>query len=190
VLTNCGNFPGQVNGAGTNYTGAEVEPWVDVNPTDRMNIVAVWQQDRWSNGGSRGTVAGVSHDGGGTWTIVPIPGFTDCGGGIFQRASDPWVSFDPYGVAHQMTLVINLDPPAREPGGFGFNGMVTSRSMDGGLTWGEPILMLYFSRGLKLPSFAALSHELSSRHCTTNPGCLCPELSSSVIASLALEQVL
>ena len=70
VLTNCGNFPGQVNGAGTNYTGAEVEPWVDVNPTDRMNIVAVWQQDRWSNGGSRGTVAGVSHDGGGTWTIV------------------------------------------------------------------------------------------------------------------------
>ena len=127
-----------MNGAGTNYIGTEVEPWVDVNPTDPQNIVAVWQQDRWSTGGARGSVAGVSYDGGDTWEIVPIPGGSDCTGGTFQRASDPWVSFDPDGVLHQMSLVINLDPPAHEPGGFGLNGMMTSHSLDGGKNWSPP----------------------------------------------------
>src|SRR5437667_5781423 len=36
----------------TVYQNAEVEPWVDVNPTDSRNLIAVWQQDRWSNGRS------------------------------------------------------------------------------------------------------------------------------------------
>src|SRR5215211_984930 len=47
------------NGApqpGTLYPGAEVEPWVASNPADERNLVAVWQQDRWSNGGSQGNL--------------------------------------------------------------------------------------------------------------------------------------
>ena len=48
----------------TNFANTEVEPWVDVNPTNPDNIVATWQQDRWSDGGSRGLVAGVSTNGG------------------------------------------------------------------------------------------------------------------------------
>src|SRR2546428_14174900 len=36
---------------GTNYLNAEVEPWVSVNPANPKNIVGVWQQDRWNNGG-------------------------------------------------------------------------------------------------------------------------------------------
>jgi hypothetical protein len=36
------------------YLDSEIEPWVDVNPIDSGNIVAGWQQDRWSSGGSRG----------------------------------------------------------------------------------------------------------------------------------------
>src|SRR5512138_2278472 len=47
------------NPPGTNYVNAEVEPWVDVNPTNPNNIVAVYQQDRWSNGGARGLVTAV-----------------------------------------------------------------------------------------------------------------------------------
>src|SRR5262245_66002512 len=58
---------------GVNFPNSTVEPWVDVNPTNPLNIVATWQQDRWSNGGSRGLVAGVSVDGGGSWTSVGIP---------------------------------------------------------------------------------------------------------------------
>ena len=46
--------------SGTVVVGSEVEPWVDVNPTNSMNLVGIWQQDRWSNGGARGLVAGAS----------------------------------------------------------------------------------------------------------------------------------
>src|SRR5215213_3071790 len=53
---------------GTNYPNTEIEPWVDANPADRKNLIAGWQQDRWSNGGSRGLMAGYSKDGGRTWT--------------------------------------------------------------------------------------------------------------------------
>jgi len=56
-----------IGGPGTNYVNAEVEPRVAVNPKDPSNIVGVFQQDRWSNGGAHGLVAGVSHDGGATW---------------------------------------------------------------------------------------------------------------------------
>ena len=41
---------------GTNYPQSEIEPWIDTNPTDRRNLIAGWQQDRWSNGGSRGAL--------------------------------------------------------------------------------------------------------------------------------------
>src|SRR5256712_6858799 len=63
------------------FLNTEVEPWVDVNPTNLNNIVAIWQQDRWSDGGSRGLVAGVSLNGGVSWTSVVIPGISRCSGG-------------------------------------------------------------------------------------------------------------
>ena len=139
ALTNCGNFPGIFNGI--NFLDSEVEPWLSVNPSNPNNIVAFWQQDRWSDGGSRGNVAGVSVDGGTSWEIVPVPGITDCTGGPWERASDPWVSFAPNGTLHQMSLVFITDPPPGSERGYGPNGMAVSKSEDGGLTWSDPILI-------------------------------------------------
>jgi len=119
-----------------------VEPWVDVNPANPDNIVAIWQQDRWSDGGAKGNVAGVSLNGGSTWAIVPIPGITDCTGGPWERASDPWVSFSPDGTLHQMSLVFQANPPEDRIGGFGPNGMAVSKSEDGGLSWSDPIMLI------------------------------------------------
>ena len=34
------------------YLNGEVEPWVAVNPRNPLNVVGVWQQDRWSDGGA------------------------------------------------------------------------------------------------------------------------------------------
>lgn len=48
---------------GTFARDSEVEPWLEVNPADPLNMVATWQQDQWTKGGSRGLVAGVTHDG-------------------------------------------------------------------------------------------------------------------------------
>ncbi len=118
---------------GTNYLNAEVEPWVAVNPANPSNIIGVYQQDRWSNGGARGLVASVTHDGGATWTRSWAP-FSFCSGGNaanggdFERASDPWVTFAPNGDAYQIAINFN--------GGFNFDNAVTvSKSTDGGDTW-------------------------------------------------------
>ena len=125
-------------GAGVNYPDAEVEPFVGVNPTSPSNIVAVYQQDRYSNGGSKGSVSSASFDGGLTWTTQrAIPADTVCTGGKYDRASDPWITFGPDGVAHSMSLVTDADPPA----GFGDNGMAYNRSTDGGASW-EPAQLL------------------------------------------------
>jgi len=135
-------FTSGCNGApqtGTNYPDAEVEPWVAVNPSNLKNIIGVWQQDRWSNGGANGLATGVSHDGGHTWSQRAAH-FTRCSGGSasnggdYERASDPWVTFSPNGTAHQIALVLNDSNP--------INGVTVSRSTDGGDNWSEPITLI------------------------------------------------
>jgi hypothetical protein len=121
------------DGSGINFANSEVEPWLEVNPTDPDNFATFYQQDRYSNGGAKSNAAGISTDAGLTWTQVSVPQNTRCtDGGEFERASDPWMSFSPNGVLHSMSLVTDPDPPG---GGFGDNGMVANRSFDGGLTW-------------------------------------------------------
>jgi hypothetical protein len=127
---------------GTNYPDTEIEPWVDVNPTDPDNILVGWQQDRWDNGGARGLVAGVSFDGGDNWDSVVIPGISLCSGGTFERATDPWVTFAPNGDAYFFSLSLDITTPPDRPGGFGPNAMLVSKSTDGGMTWGSPITLI------------------------------------------------
>lgn len=128
------------DGSGVNFLDSEVEPWLEVNPTDPDNVVAYYQQDRYSNGGAKGNVAAVSFDGGASFVQVVPPQDTRCtDGGQFDRASDPWISFGPDGTLHAMSLVTDMDRPT---GGFGDNGMVYNRSTDGGLTWEPPILLI------------------------------------------------
>jgi hypothetical protein len=121
---------------GTNFLNAEEEPWVDANPTDPGNVVAVWQQDRWSNGGARGLLTAVTHDGGVTWETT-FPHFSTCAGGTeanggnYERSSDPWVTFSPNGDAYQISLSVNMvNDPA--------TAILVSKSTDGGDTWSEP----------------------------------------------------
>src|SRR5215475_14206446 len=66
---------------GTNFLNSVVEPSIEVNPTNSLNIVAGFQQDRWSNGGARGLLASVSTDGGITQFLVVIPRVVVCAGG-------------------------------------------------------------------------------------------------------------
>jgi hypothetical protein len=123
----------------TNFRNTEVEPWVDVNPTNPNNIVATWQQDRWSDGGARGLVAGVSHDGGASWRDVVIPGVSTCSGNpSYLRASDPWLSFAPNGSLYHISLSANGGITAA---GFPNSAILVSKSTDGGDTWGNPIAL-------------------------------------------------
>jgi hypothetical protein len=120
------------------YPNAEVEPYIAVNPANTNNLIAVWQQDRWSNGSSQGLATGYSFDGGATWSNTTVP-FSICSGGNaanggdYTRASDPWVTFSPNGIAYQMALT----SAGSEFVAGGKNAMLVSRSVDGGRTWGN-----------------------------------------------------
>jgi hypothetical protein len=138
-------FAADCNGVaqvGTLYPNSEVEPFVAVNPRNPLNLVGVWQQDRWSNGGAQGLGTGYSFNGGVTWRRVFVP-FSRCAGGKpsnngdYERASDPWVSFSPNGVVHQMALSINNNLAPGQPA----SALLASRSTDGGRTWSTPITL-------------------------------------------------
>ena len=132
--------------SGTNYPNSEVEPYVEVNPANGDNLIGAWQQDRWSDGGSRGNVVGASLDNGASWQIVSQTKNTQCTGGTaanggdYQRASDPWVTISPNGHAYLMSLSLNQDPTSV----FGSNpdALLVSKSTDGGLTWSDPTTLI------------------------------------------------
>jgi hypothetical protein len=142
------NVAGQ---SGTVFPNSEVEPWIDVNPTNTSNIVGMWQQDRWSNGGARGHVVGVSMNGGTSWTQVVLPKVTVCSGSgtpatrrNYERTTDPWVSFGPLGTLYQISLSFNdiagpFTPEDEQPGGDFDHALLASKSTDGGLTWSGPV---------------------------------------------------
>jgi hypothetical protein len=123
----------------TNFKDTEVEPLVAVNPTNPQNVIGVFQEDRWSDGGAHGLLAAVSFNGGASY-VNPWAEFSACSDRPetpefehLPRATDPWVSFDAAGRAYQVGLPIidgNLT---------GESAITTSYSDDGGLSWSAPV---------------------------------------------------
>lgn len=116
---------------GRTFSNAEVEPQVAVHGT---TAIAMWHQDRRSNGGARGIGVGYSNTSGASWNETTIS-LTACSpdtqstlSGMF-RASDPWVSIGPDGTAYASALSFNVTLPNNA------NSVVTARSTDGGKTW-------------------------------------------------------
>jgi len=128
---------------GTVYENSEVEPMLAINPVDPGNLIGVWQQDRWSNGGARGLLTGHSHDGGRTWARTAAK-FSRCtggnaaNGGDYERATDPWVSFGPDGTAYQVS--VSFIGQEGQPGSS--SAVLASRSQDGGRTWSDPATLI------------------------------------------------
>ncbi|MFL5869044.1 MAG: sialidase family protein [Thermoleophilaceae bacterium] len=130
---------------GANYPSAEVEPYVALNPRNPRNAVAIWQQDRWSNGGANGLGGGYTTDGGTTWSQTAAP-FSHCTGGNaanngnYDRATDPWATFAPDGTAYFISL--SLAVPDFNP-----HEVAVARSTNGGATWSSPVTLLKDTSG-------------------------------------------
>lgn len=120
--------------SGTVFVNSEVEPQIAGRPKNSQNLVGGWQQDRWSNGGARGDVAGVSTNGGQSWQTVTIPKTTLCTGGEYERATDPWVTIAPNGDVYFLSQTLNDSNPT--------NAMLVNKSTTGGQTWGDPITLI------------------------------------------------
>ena len=105
-------------------------------------IVTVVQTGRFYNGGASNICWSTSTDAGVNWTNGCLPGLTNNtppGGGTFDRVSDPVVAYD---AKHNVWMISTLPLIGRSsttsPTAA---GVYTSRSTDGGLTWGNPIFV-------------------------------------------------
>jgi len=130
---------GVMASSGTLYPNTAVEPSLVTNPFNTTNLIAAWQQDRWSNGGSQGLILAASFDGGSSWTRTTAT-FSRCTGGNagnfgdYARASDPWLTVSPNGYAYALSLSFNgttLGPGSS-------SAMLVARSADFGVTWQLP----------------------------------------------------
>jgi BNR repeat-like domain len=126
---------------GLRTPNSEGEPSVAVNPRDPNNVIAVWQQDRFTvDGGALSNIVGVSKNGGRTWRRILVPGISRCTGGTDERTSDPWISIGPDGTAYLATLTFTEHPDL--VGLAGPTSMLASRSTDGGITWSRPVTVV------------------------------------------------
>jgi hypothetical protein len=96
-------------------------------------IVMAAQTGRIFDGGASGIAVSTSTNGGGTWSQTVLPGITTFQGGPYDRVSDPAVAFDP---EHNVWMVSSLairNHPVRGV------AVLTSRSTNGGISWGNPV---------------------------------------------------
>jgi len=128
---------------GTLYLDTAAEPSIVVNPTNAMNLVAGWQQNRWSTGGAQGLSLAASFDGGSTWTPSNAA-FSRCTGGgsgnagDYARASDLWLTASPSGVIYALSLSFTGDVLAAGSS----SAMLVASSQDGGRSWSTPAALI------------------------------------------------
>jgi hypothetical protein len=95
-------------------------------------IVATAQLGRFFDGGSSDIGFATSTNNGATWTSGSLPGITVFAGGSYARVSDPSVAYD---ARHNVWLISTLALDSSLSG----SAVLTSRSTDGGLSWGNPV---------------------------------------------------
>src|SRR5438105_8518393 len=114
---------------GVNYPNTEPEVWVAKNPANPSNCIGTFQQDRWSDGGDKGLVAGWSFNDGHLWGDTALP-FSKCAIPYYaatpcpiqpapataapctlpyDRASDPWDDIGVDGTAYTVSISFNAN---------------------------------------------------------------------------------
>jgi hypothetical protein len=122
------------------YTNPDSQHRTQVEPDSfghGNTVVATFQTGRYVNGGGASNIGwATTTNAGRTWTTGMLPGTTVFQGGPWSRISDPAVAYDPlHNVWMISTLAFGLgSAPFGSP-----TGILVSRSMDGGLTWQNPV---------------------------------------------------
>jgi hypothetical protein len=119
----------------TSQHKTEVEP---DNFAFGSTIVSAFQVGRFSDGGSSDIGWATSPDKGKTWKHDFLPGITKIvnPANPFDRVSDPSVAYD---AKHGVWLISSLG--ITTSGSTSGTAVLVSRSTDGGLTWGNPVVV-------------------------------------------------
>jgi hypothetical protein len=129
-------------GSQTGCDSAQNETTIAVNPWNPWNLVAgtndyrVFNTREGRNDGSGW--AYTTFDGGRTWKNIQLPHLTFQTGATgalsdMDSAGDPAVAFGPHNTVYYANLVFSRLNSA--------SGVVVSKSTNGGLTWGEPVIV-------------------------------------------------
>ena len=122
------------------YTNASSQHATQVEPDTfafGSTLVAAAQTGRFFDGGSSNIRFSTSTNGGASWVRGDLPGITKYfGSGPYDRVSDPAVAYD---AKHNVWMISTL-PLIETPSVSGV-AVLTSRSTDGGLTWGNPVVV-------------------------------------------------
>ena len=123
----------------------QIEPSIAVNPSNPLNAVAVYQEDRVDNGGDAGNGFTTTFDGGKHWVHGYLPGLTRYTGGTFDRASDAVVTFgaDPRQKGHFLVYANSLvfNDGSGPSGDSNSSGMAVNVSKDGGRHWSKAVIL-------------------------------------------------
>lgn len=139
----------------------EGEPFVAVNPTNSQNIVIAWMGFVLGNGTRLSIKVKSSFNGGTSWNntlIIPhvIPTY---------KSADPSMAFDENGNLFLCFIDYRENPDS--------GGVYLCKSIDGGLTWGSPILALdAYADGTKIPvdrPWLAINNAGDKMYITTKP---------------------
>src|SRR4029450_7458248 len=116
------------------YTDAQAQHQTELEPDNFRfgnTIVSAFQVGRVFGGGSSNIGWATSTNGGASWTNGFLPGITTNAGGTYLQVSDPAVAYD---AQDTVWLISSLGLTASGA------DVLTSRSTNGGLTWGNPIV--------------------------------------------------
>jgi hypothetical protein len=139
----------------------ERAPQLAVNPLDRDDLVAVWEQGNrnqaWDPAGALGDetviTAAATPDGGASWSQSVVPDLSCRSGapaGIYDGpVAEPNLVFGPDGTLYLTTTAAArpLDPSAPTPA----SGVQLSVSHDAGATWAGPVHVDVGDRGVLAP---------------------------------------
>lgn len=129
-------------GTQTGCDSAQNETTIAVNPQNPWNLVAGTNDYRiFNTREGRNDGAGFAYttvDGGRTWKNIQLPHLTFQTGATgalsdMDSAGDPAIAFGPHNTVYYANLVFS-----RLNNG---SGVVVSKSTNGGLTWGEPVIV-------------------------------------------------
>ena len=111
---------------------AQAESHIARNPRNPDDLLATFQEGRFTDGGALSCGYAHSTDGGLSWSRSLLPQLTRISGGNFDRATDPVAAFDGFGNAFLCTL--GLSGANTELG-----VLLLHRSSDGGATFAAPV---------------------------------------------------
>ncbi len=113
---------------------SQAEPHIARSPVDSQFLVATFQEGRFTDGGAVDCGYSVTHDGGLTWTRALIPNLTTVTGGPYLRATDPVAGID-------LSGRVFLNTEGATAANFSEGIILVSRSLDGGTTFGSPVVV-------------------------------------------------